>query len=199
MGRFISEDPIGLFGGLNEYAYVENNPVKFIDPSGTQIRSDRTFWKNEINPSTGRHFGDWPLPTRGCPEGGWGPLGALGDFWGNYDDMLDANTIGADKFFHCMANCEAARRGISGAIVANVISELREITDEHIKGDPRSACDDDRRANDIGRTGGTGCQPCSKVCGQFKPIGLTYPVAVPSPPPDVGWNRRSWGGGGRGW
>ncbi|GAX60814.1 hypothetical protein SCALIN_C14_0080 [Candidatus Scalindua japonica] len=34
-GRFISEDPIGFAGGdLNLYAYVQNNPVILIDPSG---------------------------------------------------------------------------------------------------------------------------------------------------------------------
>src|ERR1051325_78806 len=32
--RFISEDPIGLMGGLNKYAYVGNEPVSRIDPSG---------------------------------------------------------------------------------------------------------------------------------------------------------------------
>jgi RHS repeat-associated protein len=33
-GRFISEDPIGLAGGVNEYRYVSNNPVGRNDPSG---------------------------------------------------------------------------------------------------------------------------------------------------------------------
>lgn len=33
-GRFISEDPIGLDGGINLYAYVENDPVNLSDPSG---------------------------------------------------------------------------------------------------------------------------------------------------------------------
>jgi hypothetical protein len=31
---FISEDPIGLLGGINKNAYVANNPVNRIDPMG---------------------------------------------------------------------------------------------------------------------------------------------------------------------
>lgn len=33
-GRFVSEDPIGFSGGINFYAYVENSPLRFSDPSG---------------------------------------------------------------------------------------------------------------------------------------------------------------------
>jgi hypothetical protein len=35
-GRFASDDPIGFRGGVNRYSYVTGNPLKFIDPSGTQ-------------------------------------------------------------------------------------------------------------------------------------------------------------------
>jgi RHS repeat-associated protein len=34
MGRFLSEDPIGLRGGFNRYAYVADSPTRYIDPSG---------------------------------------------------------------------------------------------------------------------------------------------------------------------
>lgn len=33
-GRFVSEDPIGLLGGLNPYAYAGNSPIAWRDPSG---------------------------------------------------------------------------------------------------------------------------------------------------------------------
>jgi hypothetical protein len=37
MGRYVTEDLIGFDGGVNFFAYVDGNPLIFIDPRGLEI------------------------------------------------------------------------------------------------------------------------------------------------------------------
>ncbi len=36
VGRFVSEDPAHVTGGINFYVYVRNEPTRFVDPAGLQ-------------------------------------------------------------------------------------------------------------------------------------------------------------------
>jgi RHS repeat-associated protein len=175
IGRFVSEDPIGSVGGINFFVYVENNPINFTDHTGLLPELN-----SELQTAYGLPGGRYDY---GCPGSGLG-LGGFLDFFSNYFDMRNANTIGADKFFHCMANCQSSRRGSIGNFISNLIGEGRELSDQYIKGDPIEACDADREANRTGRHGGKKCEPCENVCSKFKPRALIYPL--PSREPDSG-------------
>lgn len=95
------------------------------------------------------------------------------DFLENYWNMRQAETPGADKYFHCMANCESASRGPGGVIASYAISEGRELSDSIFKGDPQSAVDADRRANSIGRSAGlSGNGDCRNACMMLRPADL---------------------------
>jgi RHS repeat-associated protein len=41
VGRFVSEDPTGLGGGVNFYVYVDSSPVNATDPDGLQVRYNK--------------------------------------------------------------------------------------------------------------------------------------------------------------
>jgi RHS repeat-associated protein len=51
-GRWVSNDPIGISGGLNQYVFCGNNPVNFTDPFG--LTSEWAFW--DPNSAVGRQF-----------------------------------------------------------------------------------------------------------------------------------------------
>jgi RHS repeat-associated protein len=61
--RFISEDPIGLAGGLNSYGYVDNNPLDWLDSDG--LKRGRDGNGRGRKGRSGR--GPIPPPPPSCP------------------------------------------------------------------------------------------------------------------------------------
>jgi hypothetical protein len=144
-GLLTAKDPIRFDGGdTNLYGYVLNDPINSADFGG--LLSMEAI--GEIQ-------------------------GATFDFIRNYNAMRAANTIGADKYFHCKASCEATKRGELGEEVAKVLGEGRELFDENVKGDDSAQCDADRIANARGREGAKSDASCQAVCAPLRPPGLS--------------------------
>ncbi len=77
----------------------------------------------------------------------------MGDMWRSYSDMREANTIGADKYFHARGNYEASQRGPGGRWAAEVISDAREGW-QGLTGRGAEDTEADQEANNWGRNGG---------------------------------------------
>jgi hypothetical protein len=109
-------------------------------------------------------------------------VGTVQDFVQNYQDMKEANTIGADKYFHAKANCDGTQRGELGEEIAKGISDLREWTDyyrniyEKGMSEAESAKDiyEDQQANEFGRQQGREYPdiPCDVLIDVLRPRGL---------------------------
>ncbi|WP_415406214.1 hypothetical protein ACLHDG_10640 [Sulfurovum sp. CS9] len=85
------------------------------------------------------------------------------EMWRTYQEMKKADTIGIDKYFHCLANCRATNLGLEGKKVAQGISDFREWYQGYL-GDTPEDCASDEAANQQGQKGGN----CVKTCEQFK-------------------------------
>ncbi len=101
-GRFMSEDPIGLSGGINLYAFAGNDPVNGWDPYGLCPPCN-------LPPViiTGRR--DWPFSTP--RDQGWSNnFGKRGGGWMNFTGYGDENWNGGNG--PTGAEAEQALRGV---------------------------------------------------------------------------------------
>lgn len=97
---------------------------------------------------------------------------AFEDFKKNFDKMNQAKTIGADKYFHCVANYEATKRGWDGELAATTLSHIKEIKDKYWNGHDDSF--NDHVANKVGRNNAKlkGYKSAQEACAIFRPEGL---------------------------
>ncbi|KAM4617714.1 uncharacterized protein O3C94_021632 [Discoglossus pictus] len=85
-----------------------------------------------------------------------------------YQDMREANYVGADKYFHARGNYDAAQRGPGGSWAAEVLSDVREHWQSSVSGRGDEDTRADQEANAWGRNGG---DP-----NRYRPNGLYKPL-----------------------
>ncbi len=98
--RFISEDPIGLAGGVNAYGYVGGNPVSYRDPLGLWSVSFGFFWGlgGEVSfgkdANTCQGFMGLKLGVGGGVGAKWDPTGSIPGSLPNSNPQTSGITTG---------------------------------------------------------------------------------------------------------
>ena len=85
LGRFLSEDPLGLSAGINPYAYVGNSPTNGTDPSGLDCYFTWTPYP----------WCDEATELKVLVQGGGGGAGAVGGYGGSSATGLGGDSDGA--------------------------------------------------------------------------------------------------------
>jgi RHS repeat-associated protein len=135
IGRFISEDPIGLNGGINQYVYVNDNPTNGNDPFGTECHSERV----QKAPGGYTQVGNGPrvpvppiyedvwvctgggagVPSRGGAGGPGGPGSAQG-FGFATAQSVDANLLGYSRGILFSAKGTTQTEGVEPGVLASI-------------------------------------------------------------------------------
>jgi len=143
IGRWTGKDPFG-FGGqdVNLFVYALGDPLNRMDPAGLESLDPNTPNFSEIFSSL-REMYKWLRLSR-----------------------AERRPEGTDKWYHCMAHCEASRLGPLAYTTSVVAGELREFND-FMRYRDFDDCNKDKLANSIGRSGERD-KPCEEVCKGLK-------------------------------
>ena len=134
--RFITEDPIGLDGGINLYTYVGNDPVNATDPSGTfgcrKLPVGFGYLQDRgKGPYTGPYMFEWECDFWGAPPDflNQHPCPQLSPWWTCSDqdpDRLLVDDCYRSRFGGAMGrDCAATLREASGAELQQLRQEMR--------------------------------------------------------------------------
>lgn len=189
-GRFLEPDPIGFEGGMNLYAYVENDPVNLTDPEGLD-------------------------PPRICTGTLICPQAQNGGYYGSFGVGQSGRSFGSDGYFIPVRPTNPAGTDADGGIVATASfrwvstspfdlygfasrSTLRR--EVHAPGNLLDRLADDYLQPPEGRRASENYLQCvNRISGPGSAaLGTVGAAGVGAGGPWLGYSRVGFGGGGQG-
>ena len=134
-GRWLSNDPIGISGGLNQYVFCGNNPVNFVDPFGcnpygTPPPRWALPWRVYYAYYGGTHMVGYYSPTG---QAGLGPQD-IGPPGGPYPiDWMDHAFMFHDQDLACAPSHSGIRQAHSMLQIRLLVAPFRHPLPNHIQ------------------------------------------------------------------
>jgi RHS repeat-associated protein len=132
-GRFLGEDPLSFFGGINFYSYVHNNPVNLNDPFGLCDKTKKCKGMARVlegNADTIGSPGGWSGPSVGNVDVTAGTAAVVTSQWGGkgylrqYIGQISATTSNGQTLFTGISDIIGGTSPIPGMTAGNALMSL---------------------------------------------------------------------------
>ncbi|AVF36184.1 RHS repeat-associated core domain-containing protein [Rahnella sikkimica] len=117
-GRYITQDPIGLRGGMNLYGYALD-PVLGADPLGLNWASLGSL-TNQVGTKDSANLTQQVLEPWYINAGSYAILNQT------YNDMKRLGLDKSDQFFHCTAFCRVSKSKVANNKIASLMGGIKE-------------------------------------------------------------------------